>query len=139
MVTCVVTLGTTTHPLLNFRHKRLAYMSGLLRSQFSNVEETFLTSMMGPSAMESFAYFWSSLQLTVADGIKLQILDEGTLAQAHVVACKVKTVTERLMDLYENSDALTVSSQNDLASLFSDLSFDGQSSSPLNPIPLKPC
>ena len=88
--------------------------------------------------MESFAHFWSGLQLTVADGIKLQILDEGTLAQVHVVACKVKTVTERLMDLYENSDALTALSQNDLASLFADLSFGGQSSSLSHPIPPKP-
>ena len=111
-------------------------MSGLLRSQFSSVEETFLTSMIGPPAMESFAQFWSGLQLTVADGIKMQILDEGTLAQAHVVACRVKTVTERLIDLYEKSDTFTVSFQNDLAPLFADLSVDEQSSSPS--IPPKP-
>ena len=88
--------------------------------------------------MESFADFWSGLQLTVAEGIKLQILDEGTLSQAHVVACRVKTVTERLMDLYEKSDTFTVSSLNDLAPFFSDLSIDGQSSSPSHPLPPKP-
>ena len=113
-------------------------MSGLLRSQLSSVEETFLTSMIGPPEMESFAHFWSGLHLTVAEGVKLQILDEGTLAQAHIVTSRVKTVAERLMDLYEKSDAFTVSFQNELASLFADLSFDGQSSLPSNPIPPKP-
>ena len=88
--------------------------------------------------MESFAQFWSSLHLTVAEGVKLQILDEGTLAQAHVVTCKVKTVAERLMELYEKSDAFTVSFQNDLAPLLADLNIDGQSSSPSHPIPPKP-
>ena len=113
-------------------------MSGVLRSQFSNVEETFLTSMIRPPAMESFAHFWSGLHLTVAEGIKEQILDEEALAQAHVVACRVKTVAELLMDLYEKSDAFTTSFQNDLAPLFADLSVDGQSSSPLHPTPPKP-
>ena len=86
--------------------------------------------------MESFAHFWSGLQLTVEEGIKLQILDEKTLAQAHVVACNVNTMAGQLLDLYENSDALTVLSQNDLAPFFSDLSIDGRSSSP-SPIPPK--
>ena len=88
--------------------------------------------------MESFAHFWSGLQSTVAEGIKQQTLDEETLAQAHEVACRVKTMTELLMDLYEKSDTFTVSSQNDLAPFFSDLNIDGQSSSPSHPIPLKP-
>ena len=85
--------------------------------------------------MESFAHFWSGLQLTVTEG---QILDEETLAQAYVVACRVKTMTELLMDLYEKSDAFTVAFQNDLAPLFADLSIDGQPSSPSHPIPPKP-
>ena len=114
-------------------------MSGLLRSQFSSVEETFLTSIIqGLPAMESFAHFWSGVQLTFAEGIKQQILDEETLAQAHEVAFRVKTMTELLMDLYDNSDALRVSSQNDLAPFFSDLSIDGRSSSPSHPLPPKP-
>ena len=113
-------------------------MSGLLRSQFSSVEETFLTSMIKPPAMESFALFWSGLQLTVEEGIKLQILDEETLAQAHVVACRVNSMAGQLLDLYEKSDAFTVSFQNDLAPLFADLSVDGQSLSPSHPILPKP-
>ena len=87
--------------------------------------------------MESFAQFWSGLLLTVEEGIKQQILDEETLAQAHVVACRVNTMAGQLLDLYDRSDALTVSSQNDLAPFFSDLSIDGQSSSPSHPIPPK--
>ena len=113
-------------------------MSSLLRSQFSSVEETFLTSMIEPPEMESFAHFWSGLHITVAEGIKQQILDEETLAQAHGVACKVKTMAELLMNLYEKSDAFTASFQNDLAPLFADLSVDGQSPSPSHPIPPKP-
>ena len=114
-------------------------MSGLLRSQFSSAEETFLTSIMGGlPAMESFAHFWTGLQLTFAEGIKQQILDEETLPQAREVACRVKTMTELLIDLYENSDALTVSSQTDLAPFFSDLNIDGQSLSSSHPIPPKP-
>ena len=113
-------------------------MSGLLRSQFSNVEETFLTSMIEPPEMESFAHFWSGLQLTVAEGIKQQILDEKTLPYARGIACKVKTMAELLMDLYEKSDAFTASFQNDLAPLFADLSVDRQSSLPSHPIPPKP-
>ena len=105
-------------------------MSSLLRSQFSSVEETFLTSIMhGPPAMESFAQFWLGLQLTVAEGIKQQILDEETLAQAHVVACRVKTIAEPLIH--------SMSFENDLAPLFADLNIDGQSSS-LHPRPPKP-
>ena len=88
--------------------------------------------------MESFSQFWSGLQLTVAEGIKQQILDEETLAQAHVVACRVKTMTEQLMDLYEKCDTFTASFQNDLAPLFADLSVEGQSSSPSLYIPPKP-
>ena len=88
--------------------------------------------------MESFAHFWSGLQLTVEEGIKLQILDEETLTQAHVVACRVNTIVGQLLDLYEKSDAIAVSFQNDLAPLFADLSVDGQSSSPSHPIPPKP-
>ena len=113
-------------------------MSGLLRSQFSSVEETFLTSMIEPPEMESFAHFWSGLHLSVAEGIKQQILDEETLTQAHGVACKVKTMAELLMDLYEKSDAFTTSFQNDLAPFFADLNIDGQSSSPSQSIPPKP-
>ena len=106
-------------------------MSGLLRSQFSSVEDTFLTSIIqGPSAMESFAHFWSGLQLTVAEGIKLQILDEETLAQAHVVACRVNTMAGQLIDLYEKSDSFTASFHNDLAPFFADLNIDGQCSPP---------
>ena len=81
--------------------------------------------------MESFAHFWSGLQLTVTEG---QILDEETLAQAYVVACRVKTMADLLMDLLNDS----VSFQNDLVPLFADLSIDRQSSSPSHPIPLKP-
>ena len=88
--------------------------------------------------MESFAHFWSGLQLTVEEGIKLQILDEETLAQAHVVACRVDTMAGQLIDLYEKSDAFTASFQNDLAPFFADLSIDGQSSSPSHPTPPKP-
>ena len=88
--------------------------------------------------MESFSHFWSGLQLTVAEGIKQQILDEETLAQARVVACRVNTMADLLMDLYEKSDAFTTSFQNDLAPLLADLSIDGQSSSPSHPIPPKP-
>ena len=114
-------------------------MSGLLRSQFSSVEEKFLTSMIqGLPAMESFAHFWSDVQLTVTEGIRQQILDEETLTQVHVVACRVKTMTEQLIDLYDKSDAFTVSFQNDLAPLLADLSIDGQCSSPSHPIPPKP-
>jgi hypothetical protein len=114
-------------------------MSGLLRNQFSSAEETFLTSIIqGLPEMESFAHFWSGLQLTVAEGIKQQILDEETLAQARVVACRVNTMAGLLLDLYENSDAVTASFQNDLAPFFADLSIDGQSSSSSNPIPPKP-
>ena len=103
-------------------------MSGLLRSQFSSVEETFLTSIIqGPPAMESFAHFWSDLQLSVTEG---QILDEDTLAQAHVVACRVKTMAEPLIH--------SMFFQNDLAPLLADLSIDGQSSSSSHPIPPKP-
>ena len=103
-------------------------MSGLLCSQFSGVEKTFLTSIVqGLPAMESFAHFWSGLQSTVTEG---QILDEETLAQAHVVACRVKAMAELLMD--------SMSFQNDLAPLFADLSVDGQSSSSSHPIPPKP-
>jgi hypothetical protein len=105
-------------------------MSGLLRSQFSSVEETFLTSIIGPSEMESFAHFWSGLQFTVAEGIKQQMLDEETLAQAHVVACRVNTMAELIID--------SVSFQNDLAPLFADLSIDRQSSSPSHPTLSKP-
>lgn len=112
-------------------------MSGLLRSQFSSVEETFLTSIIKPPAMESFAHFWSDLQLAVEEGINLQILDEETLTQAHVVACRVNTMAGQLLDIYENSDALTMSSQNDLAPFFSDLNIDGQSSLPSRPMPPK--
>ena len=113
-------------------------MSGLLRRQFSSVEDTFLTSMIEPPEMESFAHFWSGLHLTVAEGIKQQSLDEETLAQAHGVACKVKTMAELLMDLYEKSDAFTASFHNDLAPFFADLSIDGQLSSPSHPTSLKP-
>ena len=114
-------------------------MSGLLRSQLSRVEESFLISItQGLPAMESFAHFWSGLQLNVAEGIKQQILDEETLTEVQVVACRVKTMTEQLMDLYEKSDAFTVSFQNDLAPLLADLSIDGQSSSHSHPIPPKP-
>ena len=114
-------------------------MSGLLRSQFSSVEETFLTSIIeGPSAMESFSHFFSGLQLTFSEGVKQQMLDEETLAEARVVACRVKTMTELLMDLYEKSDAFTASFQKDLAPFFGDLSIDGQSSSSSLPIPPKP-
>ena len=88
--------------------------------------------------MESFAHFWSGLHLTVAEGIKQQILDEETLTQAHVIACRVKTMAEQLMDLYEKSDAFTVSFQNDLAPLLADLSIDGQSSPTSHPVPPKP-
>lgn len=103
-------------------------MSGLLRSQMSSVEETFLTSIIqGPPAMESFAHFWSGLQLTVTEG---QILDEETLVQAHVVACRVKTMAEPLIN--------SMFFQSDLAPLFANLSIDGQSSSPSRPIPPKP-
>ena len=119
-----------------FRHKY--QMSGLLRSQFSSVEETFLTSMIQPPEMESFAHFWSDLQLTFEEGIKQQILDEETLPQAHEVARRVKIMAELLMDLYEKSDTFTVSSRNDLAPFFADLSIDGQSSSSSHPIPPKP-
>lgn len=84
--------------------------------------------------MESFAHFWSGLQLTVAEGVKQQILDEETLTQAHVVACRVKTMTDLLMDLLKDS----MSFQNDLAPLLANLSIDGQSSSPSHPIPPKP-
>lgn len=107
-------------------------MSGLLRSKFSSVEEAFLTSIIGPPEMESFAQFWSGLQSTVAEGVKQQILDEETLAEAHVVACRVNKMAELIIDLYEKSDTFTVSSQNDLAPLFADLSVDRQ------PIPRKP-
>ena len=114
-------------------------MSGLLRSQFSSVEDTFLTSIIqGPSAMESFAHFWSGLHLTVAEGVKQQILDEEALTQACEVAYRVKAITEQLMDHYEKIDAFRVSSQNDLAPFFSDLSIDRQSSSPSHPTPPKP-
>ena len=88
--------------------------------------------------MESFAQFWSGLQFTVAEGVKQQILDEETLAQAHVVACRVNKMAELIIDLYEKSDTFTVSSQNDLAPLFGDLNIVGKSSSPSNPIPPKP-
>ena len=84
--------------------------------------------------MESFAHFWSGLQLTLAEGIKQQILDEETLSQAHVVAFRVKTMAELLMGLLKDSMSL----QNDLAPLLADLSIDGQSSSPSHPIPPKP-
>ena len=114
-------------------------MSSLLRSQFSSVEETFLTSIMGGlPAMESFAHFWSGLQLTLAEGVEQKILDEEALAQAHVAACRVKTVAELLMDLYDKSDTFTASFQNDLAPLFGDLNIDGQTSSSSHPIPPKP-
>ena len=102
-------------------------MSGLLRSKFSSVEETFLTSMIEPPEMESFAHFWSGLQLTVEEGIKQQILDEETLADAYVVACRVKTMAELFMD--------SMSFQNGLAPLFANLSVNGQSSSPSHPKP----
>ena len=109
-------------------------MSGLLRSQFSNVEETFLTSIIeGPSAMESFAHFWSGLHLTVAEGVKQQILDEEALAQARVVACRVNAMAGQLLDHYEKCDAFTVTLQKDLAPFFADLSIHGQSSSPSHP------
>jgi hypothetical protein len=72
--------------------------------------------------MESFAHSWSSLQLTFAEGIKQQNLDEETLTQAHVVAHRVKTMTELLLD--------SMSLQNDLAPLLADLSINRQSSSP---------
>ena len=85
--------------------------------------------------MESFAQFWSGLQLTVAEGIKLQILDEETLAQAHVVACRVNTMAGQLIDLYDKSDAFTASFHNDLAPFFADLNIDGQSSHPTPPKP----
>ena len=88
--------------------------------------------------MESFAHFWSGLHLTVADGIKHQILDEETLAKAYEVAGRVNTMAGLLMDLYDKSDAITVSFQNDLAPFFADLSIDGQSSSPSHSIPPKP-
>ena len=105
-------------------------MSGLLHSQFSGVEETFLTSIVqGLPAMESFAHFWSGLQLTVEEGIKQQNLDEETLSEAYVVACRVKTMAELFMD--------SMSFQNGLAPLFANLSIDGQSSSPSNLIPPK--
>ena len=111
-------------------------MSDLLRSHFSSVEETFLTSIIqGPPAMESFALFWSSLQVTVAEGIKQQVIDEETLAQAHDVAARVNTMAGLLIDLYEKSDAFTASFQNDLAPLFADLSVEGQSSHPIPPKP----
>ena len=105
-------------------------MSSSLRSQFSSVEETFLTSMIEPPDMESFAHLWSGLQLTVEEGIKQQILDEETLAEAYVVACRVKTMAELVMDC--------MSFQNDVALLLADLSIDGQSSSPSHPLPPKP-
>ena len=88
--------------------------------------------------MESFAHFWSGLHLTVAEGVKQQILDEEALAQAHEVAYRVKTMTEQLMNHYEEIDAFRVSFLNDLAPLFADLSVDGQSSSPSHSIPPKP-
>ena len=134
-------------PILNYNafltkhicHKYLAQMSGLLRNQFSSVEETFLTSLMGGlPAMESFAHFWSGLQSTFAEGIKQQILDEETLPHAHEVAFRVKTMTELLLDLYEKSDTFREASQNDLAPFFSDLSIDGQLRSPSHPTPPKP-
>ena len=106
-------------------------MSGLLHSQFSSVEETFLTSIIeGLPAMESFAHSWSGLQLTLEEGIKQQILDEETLSEAYVVACRVKTMAELFMD--------SVSFQSGLAPLFANLSVDGQSSSPSHPTPPKP-
>ena len=80
--------------------------------------------------MESFAQFWSGLQLTVAEGMKQQVLDEKTLPEAHVIACRVKTMAELLIELYDTSDTFTASSQNDLAPLLADLSVDRQSSSP---------
>ena len=88
--------------------------------------------------MESFALFWSDLQSTFAEGIKQQILDEETLPQAHVVASRVKAMTEQLLDLYEKSDTFTASFQNDLSPFFSDLSIEGQSSSPSHSTSLKP-
>ena len=113
-------------------------MSILLRSQFSSVEETFLTSIIDSPEMESFALFWSGLHLTVAEGIKRQILDEEALPEAHVIACRVKAMAELLIDLYETSENFIASSQNDLAPLFADLSVDRHSSSPSNPIPPNP-
>ena len=114
-------------------------MSGLLRSQFSSAEASFLASVMGGlPAMESFAHFWSGLLLTVEEGVKQQTLDKEELPHAREVAFRVKTMTELLLDLYEKSDTFTASSQNDLAPFFSDLSIDGQSSSPSHPTPLKP-
>ena len=79
--------------------------------------------------MESFAHSWSGLQLTFAEGIKQQILDEETLPKAHEVARRVKTMAELLLDC--------MSFQNDVASLLSDLSIDGQISSPSHPTPTK--
>ena len=105
-------------------------MSSLLRSQFSSVEDTFLISMIEPPDMESFAHFWSSLQLTFEEGIKQQIFDEETLPKAHEVAGRVKTMAELLMDC--------MSFQDDVASLLGDLSIDGQFSSPSHPTPPKP-
>lgn len=80
--------------------------------------------------MESFAHFWLGLQLTVEEGIKQQNIDEETLAQAHVVARRVSTMAELMIDC--------MSFQDEVASLFSDLSIDGQSSSPSHHIPPKP-
>ena len=88
--------------------------------------------------MESFAHFWAGLQLTFEEGIKQQILDDETLPHAHVVAFKVKTMAEQLLDLYDSCDAFTASFQNDLAPFFADLSIDEQSSSPSHPKPSKP-
>ena len=88
--------------------------------------------------MESFAHFWSGLHLTLAEGMKQEIIDEETLTQAHVVAYRVKTMADLLMDLYDKSDAFTSSFQSDLAPLLADLSIDRQSSSPSHPIPPKP-
>ena len=79
--------------------------------------------------MESFSRLWSGLQLTVEEGIKQQILDEETLAEAYVVACRVKTMTELIMDC--------MSFQNDVASLLAGLNIDGKSSSPSYPVPPK--
>ena len=80
--------------------------------------------------MESFALSWSRLQLTFAEGIKQQNVDEETLVQAHIVASRVKTMTELLLD--------SMSLQNDLAPLLADLSINAQSSSPLHPTFSKP-
>ena len=80
--------------------------------------------------MESFSHLWSGLLLTVEEGIKQQTLDEETLAEAQVVACRVNTMAELLLDC--------ISFQDDVASLLADLSIDGQSSPSFHPTLPKP-